>query len=530
MKQSWIPKVLFYLSLAGTGTLPAIAAEQVSFRYGALQLTLPVTSIDTFVKEGKVTNDLGFYAQYIQPKDLQTWRGFLQIRLNISPVIVSQFTYSPVGEKILQRLGEVFQMDPHLNGFHALRSALILSAADPKEGLTILNVLHRFPSTNLRLNISRGLEIANNAGELIQKKGAVVSAIQKIAEASSSEKSNDVPSTGTVKLPNKWQKQTLSLSDRARNREFQADIYLPQANQPAPLILISHGVGEDRESFAYLAQYLASQGFAVAVPAHPGSDAKKFQEYFAGLAISPDPMELINQPLDLKFLLDELEQRSPSLRSRLNLQQVGLIGHSQGGYAVLALAGASLNFANLQKDCQDDQSLNLALFAQCEALKLPQRNYDLKDQRIKAAIAINPMSSSIFGQQGMSQISIPIMLVTSTEDVVTPMVPEQVRPFTWLTQPYKYLVMIENGTHFSALQQTKSSLRLPIPVNVIGPNPEIAHSYVNALSLSFFRSHLTANPNDSNLNGLYVKSLSQAPLNLSLIRALTPKDLEQALK
>jgi predicted dienelactone hydrolase len=38
------------------------------------------------------------------------------------------------------------------------------------------------------------------------------------------------------------------------------------------------------------------------------------------------------------------------LQNRLNLQQVGVIGHSHGGYAALSLAGATINFELLRRD------------------------------------------------------------------------------------------------------------------------------------------------------------------------------------
>ncbi len=76
-----------------------------------------------------------------------------------------------------------------------------------------------------------------------------------------------------------------------------------------------------------------------------------------------EPNEFINRPLDVKFLLDELENRDKSDPSiQLNLQQVGVIGQSFGGYTALALAGASLNKEQLQKDCQKlNDSLNVSL-------------------------------------------------------------------------------------------------------------------------------------------------------------------------
>jgi len=64
------------------------------------------------------------------------------------------------------------------------------------------------------------------------------------------------------------------------------------------------------------------------------------------------------------------------------------------GYTALALAGAKLNFPQLQSDCCTlDNSLNLSLVLQCLALQLPNQPYNLADPRIKAAIALESIAS-----------------------------------------------------------------------------------------------------------------------------------------
>jgi predicted dienelactone hydrolase len=116
-------------------------------------------------------------------------------------------------------------------------------------------------------------------------------------------------------------------------------------------------------------------------------------------------------------MLDELKR---SFGNRLNLEQVGILGQSLGGYTSLALVGAKVNYQQLQKDCApSNDSLNLSLLVQCRALEQP-FNFELQDQRIKGAIAINPVGSSIFGQSQFSQIKVPLMLVAGSDDTVSP--------------------------------------------------------------------------------------------------------------
>ena len=317
----------------------------------------------------------------------------------------------------------------------------------------------------------------------------------------------------------------MTFDDRKRNRTFPTDLYLPSLSTPRPLIVISHGLGSDRSSFAYLAQHLASYGFAVAVPEHPGSDANHLQALFQGtVARVTNPREFIDRPLDITYLLDELDRRSrsdPTFQGRLNLQAVGVIGQSYGGYTALALAGAKLDFQQLQTDCRRlDKSLNLSLVLQCLALQLPNQPYKLADPRIKAAIAIDPIDRSIMGQSGLSQIQIPTMIVAGSADTVAPALPEQIQPFAWLTTPDKYLVLIDGGTHFSTIDESPNAV-VPVPASVIGSDPALAHRYMRALSVAFFQIYVANQLTyRSFLSASYTNTISQKPLNLSLVRSL----------
>ena len=69
---------------------------------------------------------------------------------------------------------------------------------------------------------------------------------------------------------------------------------------------------------------------------------------------------------------------------------------------------------------------------------------------------------------------------------------------------------------------------LPVPPSLIGPDPAIAHSYVNALSLAFFQTHLIDQQQyRPYLSASYAKFISQAPLNLSLVQSFTAEQFTQ---
>jgi predicted dienelactone hydrolase len=518
---------------------PVQGAQEIYISYGPLEVSLPIASLELYAIEGKVDQELSFYAGYLTPQQLVQLRKILVTRVDVTPVAIAQFLYSTQGEIILNRIGEIIQTKARQPGFYAIRASLIKAAARP-EGLTLLNILREFPTYGIRVDSQRGFQVIESLSNLVRQTGVAINAVEQQA---SQEITTQTPPQASTLLSSPMQsrfsrladlrqpgqvgyvKQSLTLNDLRRSRTFPVDLYLPNSNGLAPVIIISHGLGSDRQTFSYLATHLASYGFAVAVPEHPGSNAQQIQALVNGLANQvTTPTELADRPLDIKFMLDELKRE---FGSRLNLQQVGILGQSLGGYTSLALVGAKINYQQLEKDCTpSNDSLNLSLLVQCRALEQP-FNSELQDARIKGAIAINPIGSSIFGQAQFGQIKTPLMLVSGSDDTVAPALPEQIQPFTWLKTPNKYLALIKGGTHFSTLVDTTGAI--PIPPSAIGPFPEVARDYMKALSVAFFKTYIA---NDSSyqayLNAAYAQFISRNTLPLKLIQSLTEAQLQQA--
>jgi predicted dienelactone hydrolase len=502
---------------------PAWTAEKVSFYVGPLEFSLAVDSLEEYAREGRIRPDLQTYTSRLNKTQLAQLRQVLGTRADVTPVAIAQFLYSPQGEVVLREFGELIQTRSGQSGFYALRSALILAAAD-SQGLTPLNVLRKFPTSDIRINSDRVFELLGRVSRIVsQTEGAIAAlALATSAEVVPIDEMMfplDLRSQGSVQ----FSKQTFTLRDLARDRTFPVDLYLPQQSGVAPVVVISHGLGSSRDSFVYLAVHLASHGFAVAVPEHPGSNAAQLEALASGFVrnITP-PRELIDRPLDIQFLLDTLERR---YGQRLDLQNVGVVGQSYGGYTALALAGAKINFEQLQVNCDpNDPGFNISFLLQCQALELPPQDYNLRDERVKAAIAINPLTSSIFGESQLSQIQIPVAMVSGSADAVTPALDEQILPFTALTTPDKYLLFLVRGTHFSTIGATSQDADLP--PQVIGPDPAIAYAYMKALNLAFFKTYIA---NESQyqpyLSATYAQTLSRPEMPLNFVESLTPEQL-----
>ena len=520
-------------------SLPALAAQEIEVSYGILQSSIAIEKLEQFLKNGNPEEDISILANNLNPEQLTDLRRLLLTPIELNSVEISQFFSTPIGENILQQVTQIIETGSERADFYAIRSALILAAAEQPQSFTILDVLQKYPIDSIKINLERSLELADKLRTLSEKTEQAIALIsQESATAATQQQQIDFDNLPNLRLPGNfdWTVETLKLNARQRDRQFLADLYLPQlqqAKKTVPVVVISHGLGSDRDSFRYLAQQLASYGFAVAIPEHPNSNTEQIRSLLAGRTnVVTEPREFIDRPLDIKYLLDILEQR---YGSNLNLQQVGVIGQSFGGYTALALAGASLNFEQLQQDCGElDAFLNVSLLLQCRAIELPQKQYNLRDPRIKAAIAINPITSSIFGRDGLSQIPIPVMLVSSSDDRVAPALPEQIQPFSWLTTEQKYLVLLEGGTHFSAIAKPDLSQDpIQIPSEIIGSDTEteIARRYLKTLSVAFLTTYVEDSPQfRPYLSADYAETISRSTLPLQFVQSLPQTELFNSKK
>lgn len=244
---------------------------------------------------------------------------------------------------------------------------------------------------------------------------------------------------------------------------------------------------------------------------------------------------LIDRPRDLSFIIDELEQlvtEEPEWSNIINLEQIGVIGDSLGGTTALSLAGAPLNIPRLRQECkQENVIVDTALILQCQASNLPPIEYNLKDSRIKAIISAHPLSSAIFGPENMAKIDIPILMTAGSNDIVTPVVTEQIHPFMWLKNEQKHLLFYQSGTHFSSSQPAAEYTADYMPEFIIGKNRDITSRYFQGIAVAFMEVYLRGNKDYlPYLSASYGNFISQEneQLNVNQIQKLDEENIISA--
>lgn len=527
-------RLLIGLFAAISAATPAYSADQIQFFYGPFEPTLAVDDLQHLAETGEVTESLSVLSRHIDAEQIAELQLFLNLEFNISAVMMSQLTYSSVGEHLLQRTGEVIQTDSFLNSFHALRAALLFAAED--NHLTVMDVIHHFPQETIQINFPLAMEVFEENQRLFTQRDRVMTTLREQAAAQSSSLPQNFLDFPHQSGPYLWRTDRIAFRTPERQEASQFYLFQPEitstAPQSIPVVVISHGMASSAWSLAYLAEHLASHGYGVILLEHPETTAQRFSQFFSGLAGPPNATTLLHRPRDITAALDTLEQQAqqhPYLQ-KLNLESVGVLGHSLGGYTALAAAGAEINAPQLARTCQDDTLLrrpvlNLSMLIQCRLAEVPS-DYSLtvQDERVKAAIALNPLTSQVFGEAGLGAVDVPVMMVSSLDDYFVPALPEQIEPYSWLQNQDRYLVLIENGTHFSLLANTVDT-ELPMPEFLIDATPETTHQQMAVLSLAFFERYLQHQPEaEAYLSQPYLNHLTGETHSFNIFSGNLPID------
>ena len=211
------------------------------------------------------------------------------------------------------------------------------------------------------------------------------------------------------------------LHDERRNRDVPVRIYAPvNARERMPVVLFSHGIGEDRDSYAWLGRALAEHGFFTVHVTHAGTDRAVLERGYLHLYRAvKEPRNWVARPLDMTFVLDRL-----AARSDVDVNRTAAVGHSAGAFTAFALAG--MRAANGES---------------------------LTDARVQVAIPMSmPRMDGVVPPDGYDAIAIPLLNMTGTCDtsLIYRTFPRHRRiPFEQSRAPLQYLVTLAGATHDS---------------------------------------------------------------------------------
>jgi predicted dienelactone hydrolase len=237
------------------------------------------------------------------------------------------------------------------------------------------------------------------------------------------------------------------------------------------LIVLSHGIGGTELGHTSLAEALAQHGYLVAALRHPGDNwqdrsllQKSPERYFA------------ERPHQVSHVIDAL-LRDPEWKDRIARDakghRIGAVGHSAGGYTVLALAGGQPDLSRIATHCQAHRADDPIFCSMVRAGQPPENPVasapsipPLIDTRVRAVVALVPLGV-VFSPQSLAKIQIRAAIYEAEKDRF--LVPRFHAEWIGRNLPGVELHRVPNAWHF-AFMDTPS-----IPISSedgdLGANP-----------------------------------------------------------
>lgn len=508
MKRSWRRiRIITALSCALALTqffgkhTSAQAADTVVVRFGLFSRSIALADLQTAAKTGTLPPNLAYFTNRAatSPRDLLL--AALNMRIPLNVATVSRLLNTQIGTTVLKDISSAIVRKDNA-GIQAIRAAFVLGARNP-EGISILDFIAAYPSQRLEIDLPQAFVVVKtlNLGFWTTQ--------QFMLSLTSSALSPDIapildPRKPQISVPFDASQQgnaqvqilKLQLNDQKRQRNIPVDVYWSRAaSADKPVIVYSHGFGSVRTDMRYLVEHLASHGYVVAALEHPGSNGASVNLALQNKTRLFQPQEVVDRPKDISFVLDELEKLNQTannpLHKKLAINNTIVLGYSYGGATALIVAGGELQLERLKQRCKE----NIAVFSlgetlQCSAQELPKNTYKLGDSRVKAAIALNPTTSLLFGDSGLSQVQVPILMLASSADKTTPALNEQIVSFEKLPSP-KWLVGILGSTHLSVKDPSTTTDQAAQPNTpfsggeVVGEEAADVRKYMKTIALAF---------------------------------------------
>ncbi|MFM9101175.1 MAG: alpha/beta hydrolase [Cyanobium sp.] len=447
--------------------LPSLAAERASARLGDLERSVSVAALARFARDGQVDPELRPAVARLQPEQLASLRKALKLRAPVTAVMVANFLSTALGQRILQQLVKVLDRPPAV-AEPALSSALILAAAPAGDaGVGLIDLLEAYPLPSLAVNLGAVLSLTRQLGHDFNLDNQLFPALVALGSGQAA------PGFSLAALaspgPGRFSAEPFTFDSRA-GATIEAVALLPEGQGPFPLVVLAPGLNTEFNSLLYLGEHLASHGYAVAALDFPYTSGAAIKAAIQGTGAIPDPNAWTGQHETVSELIDQVQGR---WGGRVDTQAVAVLGQSLGGYTAVALAGAQ------------QVVLNPAVIWQCQAPGQVLERRDFRDPRVRAVVAVNPVTSPIFSTSSLAAVAVPLLVIAGSHDVFAPPVSQQLEPYTAIRQPGSLLVLQGNGTHLSFLNG-----HAPLPAFLIGPDRPLAQRDLRALSLAFLDRHL----------------------------------------
>jgi len=233
------------------------------------------------------------------------------------------------------------------------------------------------------------------------------------------------------------------------------------------LIVLSHGTGGAELNHTGVAEALAKNGYLVAAIRHPGDN---WQDQ--SLLSVPGGYYFSERPRQASRVIDAILS-DPEWKPRISLDargpRIGAVGHSAGGYTVLALAGGVPDLMRIVSHCRtdNDDPIFCSMGRRVTNSGAEKISFEgLRDSRVRAVAALAP-AGVVFSAQSLATISIPAIIYAG--DMDTFLVPRYHAEWVRQNVVKADYHAIQNAGHYAFMDTP--SMPIPSPDGDVGANP-----------------------------------------------------------
>ncbi len=425
--------------------VPASALERLVLRLPFLETEVTINFAD-----GQSAEQLIQASPDLQDLELASGGELLpllrQVFLTALPLETKALLARSTGQPLLEQALNAATQVVDLEGVQADVSGRMLTEAliraERREQPNILGFLRELPGEQASIDISRLAEVANRLKNNLEEGFALARSV----EAAS------VTAALWVPVGSSWSREVVQVPVPHRPQPLRVLTLQPAESANGRLVVISHGLWDDPESFEGWGEVLAAHGYTVLMPDHPGSDLNQQKAMLAGDAPPPGPEELRLRPLDVSALLDAVSGGRFMASANLNTDAVAVVGHSWGGTTTLQLAGGVPKEQILKSHCNDleHSERNISWVLQCSWLS-GVNQAAVADSRVKAVVAVSPPLRLLFDGSHLGSLPAKLLLISGTRDWVVPSGPEAIIPMreSKAVRLGHRLVLVRGADHFS---------------------------------------------------------------------------------
>ncbi len=254
-----------------------------------------------------------------------------------------------------------------------------------------------------------------------------------------------------------------------------------------PLVMFSHGAGGNGSVYAWFGEYLASHGYLVAMVYHYRANTYDSSALYVRNRLWQRPRDI---SLDITHLL-----QNKVWGPHIDPNQIGVAGHSQGGFAAIWIGGARINperFLEYQRGWKNNPMVPAYLREQMRLDAQPALN--VRDDRVKAAFAMAPGDIQGFGmdEAGLRQMKIPTYIIVGSADTTTP--PKENAEFAAKFIPHAQLDVLPGEVDHEIFDNECDEMgRDNYPqacIDAPGVDRAELHKYIGGVALKFFDANL----------------------------------------